>query len=253
MRMSEQEFAGKAVIVTGAASGLGKATALAFAKTGAKLALADVNPAGLEETVAKARAAGAEVLSVPTDVSDVAACLALPEKTVEALGRIDAVCNVAGIVLMEKMERVTQAQWDKIYAVNVRGPFFILQAAVPHLRKSEGAIVNIASASALIGHAYLAPYSSSKGAMLMLSKTLAMEFMKEPIRVNCVCPGGMNTGMVNQHIPADLDFKLVERFSGMRPMAEPEELTDLIIYLASPRSKAVHGGVFSVDAGVTAG
>jgi NAD(P)-dependent dehydrogenase (short-subunit alcohol dehydrogenase family) len=128
-----------------------------------------------------------------------------------------------------------------------------LQAAVPHLRKSEGAIVNIASASALIGHAYLAPYSSSKGAMLMLSKTLAMEFMKEPIRVNCVCPGGMNTGMVNQHIPADLDFKLVERFSGMRPMAEPEELTDLIIYLASPRSKAVHGGVFSVDAGVTAG
>jgi NAD(P)-dependent dehydrogenase (short-subunit alcohol dehydrogenase family) len=134
--MSEKEFAGKAVIVTGAASGLGRATALAFAKTGARLALADVNPAGLEDTAAQARALGAEVVSLPTDISDVAACLALPEKTVAAFGRIDAVCNVAGIVLMEKMERVTQAQWDKIYAVNVRGPFFILQAAIPHLLKS---------------------------------------------------------------------------------------------------------------------
>ena len=252
--MSDKEFAGKVVIVTGAASGLGRATALAFAAAGANTVLADIDVAGLEATAAEVRAVGTQTLVVPTDISDAAACLAVAPRAVEEFGRLDAVCNVAGAFRFDHAAAITPEVWDRIHGVNVRGPFFIIQAAMPFLIESAGAVVNVASASAFLGHAYLAHYASSKAALVNLTKSLAMEFINSPVRINAVAPGGINTAMTSgTSIPEGIDFQLVGRYSPMRGSAEPEELTDLILMLAGPRGKPFHGACLNADRGITAG
>lgn len=252
--MASGEFDGKAVIVTGAASGLGRATAYAFAAEGAQLALADVDSEGLEETAAQARELGAQVIAVPTDISDAAACGALPVAAVEAFGKLDALINVAGAFRFDHATQITPAVWDKIHGVNVRGPFFIIQAALPHLIESAGAIVNVASASAFLGHAYLAHYASSKAALVNLTKSLAMEFINSPVRINAIAPGGINTSMTSGgNFPADLDFSLIGRYSPLRGSSEPEDFSDLILMLAGQRGRSIHGACLNADRGITAG
>jgi meso-butanediol dehydrogenase / (S,S)-butanediol dehydrogenase / diacetyl reductase len=252
--MSKQEFEGKVVVATGAAGGLGRATALAFAREGATLVLADINAEQLEATAALVRELGATVLAVPTDVTDAAACTALIERAVATYGRLDALCNIAGMLHFNRVEKVTPEAWDRVFAVNVRAPFFLSQAALPHLVESAGAIVNVASASAFIGHSYLSPYAASKAALVNLTKSMAMEYINSPVRINALAPGGIATPMTTSAaLPADADFSLIARFSGLRGVSEPEDLTELLLYLASPRSKAVHGACFVADMGITAG
>jgi meso-butanediol dehydrogenase / (S,S)-butanediol dehydrogenase / diacetyl reductase len=252
--MTTGEFDGKVVIVTGAASGLGRATACAFAKAGAKLVMADIDAAGLEQAAGAARGFGAEALPVPTDISDVAACTALPVRAVEAFGRLDVLCNIAGAFRFDHAADIRPDGWDRIFAVNVRGPFFIIQAALPHLVKSEGAVVNVASASAFFGHSYLAPYAASKAALVNLTKSLAMEFMNSPVRINAIAPGGINTAMTaSPNIPEGVDFQLLSRYVPLRGSSEPEDLTDLILLLAGPRGRAIHGACLNADRGITAG
>ncbi len=252
--MSDKEFDGKVVIVTGAASGLGRATALAFAAEGATLVLADVQVEELEATCTQVRDAGGKVFGLPTDISDPAACLALAPKAVAEFGRLDAVCNVAGVCRFDQVAAITPEVWDRIHGVNVRGPFFIIQAAMPYLIESEGAVVNVASASAFLGHAFLTHYASSKAALVNLTKSLAMEFINAPVRINAVAPGGINTPiMAASGIPEGLDFQLVGRYMPLRGSAEPEELTDLILMLAGPRGKPFHGACLNADRGITAG
>jgi NAD(P)-dependent dehydrogenase (short-subunit alcohol dehydrogenase family) len=250
--MSAAEFDGKVVIVTGAASGLGRAAARAFADAGATLVLGDVNAEGVaaigEELEARTR-----VLAIAFDVSDTAAGARFIAQGVEAFGRIDALCNVAGIVRMKPLAQMTEAVWDQVIAVNARGPYFLIQAAMPHLVESGGAVVNVASSAAIIGQSYLSAYGASKAAMVNYTKALAMEFTNTPVRINALAPGGMNTGMVNMDIPEGIDFTLMQRFTGLRPPSEPEDVAGLIVYLASPRSVAVHGAVFSIDRGATTG
>jgi len=252
--MSGLEFDGKVVIVTGAASGLGRATALAFAAQGAKLVLADVDEKGLDETVAKAGDLGAEAIAVPTDISDSAACMRLAPAAVETFGRLDSVCNIAGAFRFDHARDITPATWDKIHAVNVRGPFFIIQAALPHLIESSGTVINVASASAFLGHAYLAHYASSKAALVNLTKSLAMELMHTPVRINAIAPGGINTAMTTATaFPEGLDFQLLGRYVPLRGSSEPEDFSDLILMLAGPRGKSIHGACINADRGITAG
>lgn len=253
--MTERELEGRAVIVTGAAGGLGRAAALAFAQAGASVAIADVNADGLAETATKVRELGAPVAAIPTDLTDPAACTALVAGTVAAFGRLDALASIAGLLHLAKAETVTPEQWDRVYAVNVRAPFLLFQAALPHLLASEGTVVFVASASAFVGHAYLAPYASSKGALIALTKSLAVEYAKTPIRINAVAPGPMNTPMATGgagKVAGDYDMHLLMRAAGLRPMAEPEDLTDIIVYLASPRNRKVHGATFTIDQGASA-
>ena len=252
--MSSGEFDGKVVIVTGAASGLGRATALAFAGAGAKLALADINEAGLQATAVTAAELGAEAITVVTNMADASSCAALAAATRAQLGGIDVVCNVAGAFRFEKAPDITPDSWDRIFAVNVRGPFFLIQAALPDLIERSGAVVNVASASAFLGHAYLAHYAASKAALVNLTKSLAMEHVNTSVRINALAPGGINTAMTTgTSLPEGIDFSLIGRYSPLRGSSEPEDLTDIILTLAGPRGKAFHGACISADRGITAG
>jgi len=252
--MSTGEFETKVVIVTGAASGLGRATAFAFAAQGARLVLADVDTDGLAATAAKVTDIGGSAIAVPTDLSDAAACAALAPKAVQEFGKLDVVCNVAGAFRFDHATAITPEIWDKIHGVNVRGPFFVIQAALPYLLESAGTVVNVASASAFLGHAYLTHYASSKAALVNLTKSLAMEYIHAPIRINAIAPGGINTAMTQiSSIPEGIDFSLVGRYSPLRGSSEPEDLTDIILMLAGPRGKAIHGACLNIDRGITAG
>ena len=254
MPADQAEFTGKVVIVTGAASGLGRATALAFAGAGAKLALADVDASGLAATTGKILELGGEAHGVPTDMTDAAACRALVDATIGQFGAIDAVCNVAGAFRFDPAPGITPEAWDRIFAVNVRGPFFLIQAAMPHLLESSGAIVNVASASAFLGHAFLAHYAASKAALVNLTKSLAMEYINAPVRINAIAPGGINTAMTAMpSVPDGVDLQLVMRYAPLRGSSEPEDLTDLILMLAGPRGKPFHGACINADRGITAG
>ncbi len=252
--MSSGEFDGKVVIVTGAASGLGRATALAFAGAGAKLVVADIDQDALLATAASTTALGSETIAITTNVIDIASCAALIAGARAHFGRIDALCNIAGAFRFDHASNITPEVWDKIFAVNVRGPFFLIQSALPHLIESSGAIVNVASASAFLGHAYLTHYAASKAALVNLTKSLAMEFMHAPVRINAIAPGGINTAMTaTPSIPDGIDFQLIGRYTPMRGSSEPEDLTDLVMLLAGPRGKAFHGACLNADRGITAG
>lgn len=252
--MNDKEFAGKVVIVTGAAGGLGRATALAFADAGATLALGDVAEAGLEETAALAREKGATIHAARLDVTDAGACGSFVAQAVQALGRLDALVNVAGLLRFRHAADITPEDWDLIFAVNVRGPFFMMQGAMPHLIESEGAVVNVASASAFFGHSYLAPYAASKAALVNLTKSLAMEYVHSKVHINALAPGGIITPMATSSaFPENVDYNLIARYSGLRGLSPPEDFSDLILFLASPRGKIAHGTCFVADKGITAG
>lgn len=249
--MADREFQGKTALVTGAASGLGRETALAFARAGADLCLVDLNAGGLAETFGDVKKLGASAIELATDISDPAACGKAVAAAVDRFGRLDALCNVAGIVAFARLKDATPEHWNRIIGVNLTGPFFLMQAAMPHLIASNGAVVNVASAAAYRGHAYTAAYNASKAALVNLTKSLATEFAKETVRINAIAPGAMLTGMTNIQLPADLDPQLLALTFPVRPPAQPEDMTDLILYLASDRARAVHGATFSIDCGMT--
>ncbi len=252
--MADREFSGKVVIVTGAASGLGRAVALAFAAAGARLAIADIDEAGLAATAASARDLGAEAAAIKTDLGDTASCAALVATAVETYGQLDVLCNIAGVCRFDLASGITPEVWDRIHAINLRGPFFTIQAALPYLHESAGTIVNCASASAFLGHAFLTHYASSKAALVNLTKSLAMELINTPVRINAVAPGGINTAMTTtMGIPDGIDFSLVARYSPLRGTSEPEDLADLFLMLAGPRGKSFHGACINADRGITAG
>lgn len=255
LTMGSGEFSSRTIVVTGAASGLGRSVALAFAGAGARLVLADVDTAGLDSTRAAALENGAEgAISVPTDVSSVDACATLIDRAVAEFGAIDALCNVAGICRFDLFTDITPEIWDRIFAVNVRGPFLLIQAAMPHLIKSEGAVVNIASASAFLGHAYLAHYAASKAALVSMTKSLAMEYMRSPVRINAIAPGGLVTPMIfSMQPPEGIDPVLIGRYIPLRGSSEPDDLADLVLMLAGPRGKAFHGACLNADRGITTG
>ncbi|AIT80055.1 SDR family NAD(P)-dependent oxidoreductase [Novosphingobium pentaromativorans] len=248
-----QDFEGLNVLVTGAASGLGRATALEFAGRGASLTLVDVNAEGLDETRKACEAKGAKAITVPTDLSDAEACMAPVPAAIDAFGRLDALINVAGMLVFNHFPDTTVAQFDKVFAINVRAPFLLIQSALPHLLESEGAVVNVASASGVMGHAYTTAYGATKGAVIAMTKNLATEYWKSPLRINAVAPGAMMTPMASAtKMDETYDMQLIAKGIGAREIARPEDLCEIIAYLASPRNKRVHGQVYSIDQGVTA-
>jgi NAD(P)-dependent dehydrogenase (short-subunit alcohol dehydrogenase family) len=244
----------KAALVTGAASGLGRATALALGRAGADVCLVDLNETGLEETAQQVRALGVGAHVHATNLSAAENCRAAVAAAVETFGRLDALCNVAGVIVFAHAAEMVQADWEKTLAVNLSAPFYLIQAAIPHLLERNGAVVNVSSSGAFVGEAYVAAYAATKAALNHLTKSLAMEFMHKPIRFNAVAPGGMMTNIAtNAKFPADLDQSLMKRYSPLRGLVEVDDVAELIAFLASDAAQGYHGACISIDKGITAG
>jgi NAD(P)-dependent dehydrogenase (short-subunit alcohol dehydrogenase family) len=245
---------GKIAVVTGSAGGLGRAAALAIAQAGGELFLIDLNEAGLHETQALIKDAGGKAHVHAADLSDPETCKRAIAATVDTCGRIDSLSNVAGVCIFAHATQMSAEQWHKTLAINLSAPFFLSQAAIPQLIENKGAIVNVASSAAIVGESYLVAYSASKAGLMHLTRSMAMEFMRSPIRINAVAPGGMATPMASTiAMPEGIDYSLVERFSGMRGLVNVPEVADMICYLASDAAAGYHGSVISIDGGITAG
>jgi NAD(P)-dependent dehydrogenase (short-subunit alcohol dehydrogenase family) len=245
---------GRVALVTGAASGLGRATATRFAHAGADVCLVDRDAAGLEETAKQLRALGVRVLVHATDLALHENCTGAVTAAVAEFKRLDALCNVAGIIVMGHAHEMSAVDFQRTLAVNLSAPFYLIQAAIPHLLKENGAVVNVTSSAGAIGEAYAVAYCATKAGLNQMTKALAMEYVHKPIRFNAVAPGGMATNIANSiKLPADVDYALIKRFSGLRGMVEVADVADMIVYLASDAGRGYHGAIVSIDRGITAG
>ena len=249
-----QRFADKVCLVTGAASGIGRATAQRLASEGAMLMLADINAEGLEETRASLPGGVRAEIAV-FNATDDDSCRGIVAQTIETLGRLDVLCNIAGMSRSAKFLDLKREDWDRMFAVNTTSLFIITQAALPHLIQSGGNIVNMASASGRVGAPYFSHYAASKAAVISLTRSLAVEFSKEGVRVNCICPGGVNTPMAQVNadsMSADIDMDLLRRLFALHPEARPEEIAGAVAYLASDEARYVSGASFAIDGAQTA-
>lgn len=252
--MSVGEFTDKVVLVTGAASGLGRAASLRFAAEGARLCLVDLNAEGLADTGKRISDAEGTSVSYTGDLGQPANCAAAVATAIDAFGKLDVLVNVAGILRFHALADVTTDDWQKLLSANLTAPFFMIQAAMPHLVEAKGNVVNVASTAALLGQAYTAPYAATKAGLLSLTRSLAMEFIKSPVRINAIAPGGMLTEMVaGLAFPEGADTDLILRYCGFRPPSDPLDIVEPLIFLASERARAVHGACYTADNGITAG
>ena len=244
---------GKVAFVTGAAAGIGRATALRLASEGASLYLVDVAMEGLEETVALVEKEGGAVVGARCDVSDdedvkrnVAAC-------VERFGQLDTLCNIAGILLLDHFPNISPDQFRRVLEVNLVGPFTLTQAALPHLIETKGSIVNVSSTSALAGMPYGAAYGTSKGGVSAFTRTIAVEFGKHGVRCNAVNPGSILTAMAGPDVvPKDADMRLVMRAQPLDKARPPEVVAAVIVMLASEDGAHINGEEIRVDGGTLA-
>ena len=245
-------FDGKVALLTGAGSGIGRATTLRLLAEGASVLAVDINAESLSETVALA-GIDAKIQSHIADVSDPTACQGAVGECLARFGRLDVLGNIAGVVLMAHFTEMTVEQYQRIMRINVDGPLYMAQAAIPHLLQRDGNIVNIASNAGLMGMAYNVAYSMSKGAIVQLTRSLAMEYVKTGLRVNAIAPAGVATNLVKGVVfPDNIDFELVKPYIGFRGAATPEEIAGLFAHIASSDASNMHGSIVSTDAGVTA-
>lgn len=251
----QSDMTGKVALVTGAAAGLGKATALRLAEVGADVAVVDIAADALGETAAAIRAMGCEALELPCDLAKRDNCTRIVAETVGQFGRLDALCNIAGVMLPGRTTAITDDEWDLTMAVNLEAPFFTIRAALPHLIEAKGAIVNVTSCAAFQGQAYFAAYCATKSGLTNMTKALAMEYMHEPIRINAVAPGGMMTGLTQGMARlAGCDPTLIGRIPSARPeLCEIEDVAECVAFLATDAARGYHGACVQIDAGVTAG
>lgn len=251
---SPARFTGKVALVTGAASGIGRASAIRLAAEGATVFAHDRDADGLAATAATITASGGTVHTRAGDLSSSDECRATVAACVEDAGGLDVLANVAGISRADHMTDIDEATYRRMMAVNVDAAFFLCQAALPHLLERGGNIVNLASNSGLMGGAYTVVYCMTKGAIVQLTRALAMEYLKQDVRINAIAPGATDTALpATFHMPADVDFELMARYMVPRPMAQADEIAALLAFVASDDAPSIHGAILSVDSGVTAG
>jgi len=244
-------FAGKVALVTGAGSGIGRASALAFSREGAQVVVADVNVAGGEETVALIKKAGGAALFVQSDVSRDAAVAALIERAATAFGRLDYAHNNAGILGARAMTAdCSEEEWDRVVATNLKSIWLCMRYEIPRLlEQGGGAIVNTASAAGLVGIWGYPAYTASKHGVVGLTKTAAIEYVKAGIRVNAVCPGFIATPMVRGMTADDAAPQTVVPAGRL---GKPEEVAEAVIWLCSDKASYVTGHMMAVDGALTA-
>ncbi len=246
---------GKVALITGAGSGIGRASALAFAREGAKVAVADIVVEGGEETVRMVKEAGGEAFFIKVDVSNAADVEAMVNAVVDTYGRIDCAYNNAGIEgRLASTDEYPEDVFDKVIDINLTGVWLCMKYELPHmLKQGGGAIVNTASGAGLIGVSGMSAYVASKHGVIGLTKTAALEYAKSGIRVNAVCPGLIQTPMV-ERITAEQP-QLGEALVAAEPVGrtgKPEEIAESVVWLSSDAASFVTGHAMSVDGGFVA-
>ena len=249
----------KVALVTGAASGIGRATAALFGQEGAKVMCADVDGEGAARMARQIADGGGEAASVQADVSRAADCERMVGETVARWGRLDVLVNNAGIYFILPLTQVPEEEWDRLIDINLKGVYLGCKYAIPQMvSQDKGVIVNTASIAGLRGAANWTTYCASKGGVVQLTKALAVELARLNVRVNCVCPGIIDTGMFDQAVNmARVDkAELAATIGKAHPMGRigrPEEVAAAILFLASEDASFITGVALSVDGGLWAG
>lgn len=251
------KLSGRVAIVTGAASGIGHASAIAFAREGARVVVADRNAVGGEETASAIKAEGHEGCFVRVDVSKESEIERMIEETIARWNRIDILFNNAGVVLVKPIEDMSEEEWDRVMSINVKASFFAIKHVVPHMRRGGGgAILNTGSIASFTGQLGTPVYSASKGAIALLTKSLALDLGRDRIRVNCICPGITDTPMLREHLGhgREGEARIRSRLSRvpLGHILSPEDVARAALYLVSDDSAGITGILHVVDAGLLA-
>ena len=254
--MSLNRLSDRVVIVTGAASGIGQATAIRLASEGAKVLASDINEAGLAETLATITGAGGEAITHRADISQEADAAGTVAAAVDAWGRLDGLANIAGMLRSGRTHEFSLDSWNQVIAVNLTGTFLMCRAALPHLIETKGSIVNAASTSSFFGHPWMGAYAASKGAILSFTQTLAVEYATVPVRANCVAPGSVHSGITsNVSFPDDLtkdEAKLIRRIMAPTGFGDPGDVGSVVALLLSDDGKHITGECIRIDGGTHA-
>ncbi len=247
----------KVAVVTGAGSGIGQAIATTFAQQGARVFVLELNEAAGAETTARIRADGGTADVIACDVSSQVSVYEAFDRVYTDAGRIDILVNNAGIAHIGTVETTSEADLDRIYNVNVKGVFLCSQAAIPKMvHHGGGVILNLASIASLIGLVDRFAYSMSKGAVLTMTRSIAVDYIKQGIRCNCVCPARVHTPFVDGYLSntypgrEDEMFKVLSEYQPIGRMAEPEEVAALALYLCSDEASFITGQAYPIDGGV---
>jgi len=251
-----RRFEGKAILITGAGVGIGRAAAVRFAEEGGCVAVNSLTPANGEETLRLLERAGGKGIYLQGDVSRDADARRMVDETVRAFGRIDVLVNNAGIVLPGRVDNTSEDDWDRTMAVNLKGPFLVSKYAIPRMRDSGGGvIVHTSSIVATKGVKDRAAYTASKGGLLALTKAMAADHLADKIRVNCVCPGTTDTPSLARRIQAFADpVKARADFIARQPMGRlgtDQEIAAAILFAASDEAAFMNGGNIGIDGGMS--
>ncbi len=254
-----KRFTDKTALITGGASGIGKATAERLAEEGANIIIADINAAGMRSVADAIRSKYAvSVSTVEFDATNAASCREMVDEAASSQGKLDVLCNIAGITEWGHFTEFADDSWRRVIDTDLNSLFYISKQAMPHLLKTRGNIVNMGSVAGLMGIAYTTAYCAAKAGVIALTKSMAVEFASAGVRVNVICPTGVRTPMHTNNVasfPKNLDMKLIDRLSPKLDMdvCEPEDIAAAVAYLASVEARFITGIALPIDGGQTAG
>jgi NAD(P)-dependent dehydrogenase (short-subunit alcohol dehydrogenase family) len=246
--MTPTRFTGRKALVTGAASGIGRATALRLASEGADVVAVDVNAGQLEKLGMESEGLMGTVTTLVGDVGSEDGVTTMVSTAAGQLGGLDVVANVAGVLSFSHTHEVTLDEWNRLISINLTGTFLVCREALPHLLASRGTIVNLASTAAHAGQPWATAYVASKGGVLALTRALAVEYASQGLRVNSISPGAIDTPITGAfHLPEGADIKLLDRVTPLGPFGTPEGIAAAIAFVASDEGAHMNGADLLID------
>ena len=250
----QYDFTGKRALITGGTSGIGEASALAFAKAGARVVVSGRDARRAREVISRSKRHAGSIAFVGGDITRREKCELVVTETLGILGGIDILVNCAGVIHHATLEETTDEQWHETMNVNVNGMFYMCRAALPELKSSKGTIVNIASDAALSGSYHLTAYCASKGAVLQMTRAMALDYARDGVRIVPICPGDVDTPMLHGEFRdrgIEVDAGLAESAAGvpLNRVCSAQEVADMVLYACSDSARFVTGYPLVLDGG----